>query len=162
MTFNPMALLTTEVLEGLAQAGHRYFVRQSFARGAEPGIRSLIYTHYKDYFRAKEHLDVLAQDASRRLYNWEDSTDREKLRIAAGQPQGFRIYANLFRRDWEKRLSRMLREKMRRYINHLDWEPKAGESIEPQFYPHFGEVYVSLQYKGREVRINFEEIENSG
>ena len=160
MSFNPMALLTASVLQGLVNTGHRYFVRQSFTRGNTAEERGFLLSHYENYFRAKEHLDILVNDGARRLYDWEDAEDRIRLQTAASQPDGFRVFANLFRPDWEKSLNWRLREKIRAYIDQLDWQPGGSESVQPQFYPHFGEVYVSLQYKGREVRVNFEEIEN--
>lgn len=162
--FNPLAIFTPEALQGLTDAGNRYFVRQSFARGMHKheNIKwCFIMCHYENYYRAKEHYDVLVNDAYRYLYNWDDPADRKKLHIAASQPEGYRVFANLFQPGWEMQLTPRLKEKIRAYIRKLGWKITGKEGIEPQFYPHFGEVYVSLQHRGREVRVNFEEIEKT-
>lgn len=161
--FNPLAPFDEAALEGFLKAGNRYFVRQSFPRARDhfdEGIRGyFLFCHYENYFLAKEHFDALPHDPYRYLYDWETETDRNKLLIAARKPEGFRIYTNTFMPDWERHLTSRLHQKIRGYVNRLGWKPKKGEAIQPQFYPHFGEVYVRLAFGSREVRVKFEEIE---
>lgn len=162
--FNPLAILTPEVLQGLAEAGNRYFVRQHYPRGhnGSANLRgSFVFSHYDQYFGAKEHLDVLAQDPYRKLYDWHHEADRRRLLLAASQPPGFRVYANLFAEQWQRQLTPLLKDRIRRYVAGLGWNVPGSEAIEPRFFPHFGEVFVSLQYGSREVRVNFEEIEKT-
>jgi hypothetical protein len=162
--FNPLAIFSPEALDGFVEKGMRFFVRQDFPRGRRPleeRIKgSFLFSHYENYFRAKEHFDVLAEDPFRFLYEWENPAHREKLRVAASQPEAYRIFANAFVPNWEDHLTDPLREKIRAYVNRLGWKPSRSEGIEPQFYPHFGEMHVCLKFRGREVRVNFAEIEN--
>ena len=161
--FNPLAPLNEAALDGLVKAGHRFFVRQTFNRAKDhfdEGIKGyFLFCHYEDYFRAKEHFDVLLHDPYRRIYDWETNADRDRLLVAAQQPPGFRVFTNTFLPDWERHLTNRLHAKIWRYVQQLGWKPKSGEAVQPQFYPHFGEVYVSLKLGSREVRVNFEEIE---
>lgn len=161
--FNPLAPLTTEALEALVKGGNRFFVRQSFARARQPfdeGIRGyFLFCHYENFFKAKEHLEVLSEDPYRRLYDWEDEEDRKRLLLAASGPPGYRIFTNTFAPDWERHLTDRIHQKIRAYVRQLGWKPARGESVQPQFYPHFGEVCVSLKLGSREVRVKFEEIE---
>ena len=161
--FNPLATLTEEVLNAFIESGKRYFVRQTFNRAKDhfdEGIRGYyLFCHYDDYFQAKEHYDAIVNDANRHLYDWENEEDQKKLKIAASKPPGFKLYANVFRPDWEKLITDRIRQKVRIYVQNLGWKLPRGEGITPQFYPHFGEVYVRLSHKGREVRVKFEDIE---
>ncbi len=163
--FNPMALLSSELLQAFVQKGHRYFVRQHYPRGKgvfDSSTRAaFLVCPYDNYFLAKEHYDALSSDPYRYLYNWEEEADRGKLQLAATQPEGYRVYANAFHDDWERHLTDRLRAKIRGYVKGLGWKPKSGEAVEPVFYPHFGEVFVRLKLGSREVRVNFEEIEKS-
>lgn len=163
--FNPLTIWDERVLEGLIQGGHRFFVRQDFARGHHPledrPQVCLLLCHYTDYFRAREHFDALGTDPFRFLYPWEEPEHRQRLLKAAAGIPGYRVYANLFRTDWERLLTDQLREQIRAYVRTLGWKPSRGVGVEPQFYPHFGEVHVCLKYRGREVRVSFAEIERT-
>jgi hypothetical protein len=163
--FNPMGQFNQRVLEGLVKAGHRYFVRQTYPRGREPFDptvkEAFLMCHYENYFKAKEHFDVLQNDRYRSMYDWGELEDRRKLLIAANFPDGYRVWANAFAPGWEMGVTPTLKEKIKEYIKRIGWKIRRDEMIEPQFYPHFGEVYVCLQYGGREVRVKFEEIEKT-
>ncbi|MFL5742097.1 MAG: hypothetical protein ACJ75B_17875 [Flavisolibacter sp.] len=161
--FNPLAPLDQRAIDGMVTEGHRFFVRQSFPRAKDhfdEGIKGyFLFCHYKDYSKAKEHFDVLKQDPARYLYDWEVVSDRERLMIAASRPAGYKLYTNTFMPDWERHLTNRLREKIRLYIQRLGWKPDREESVNPVFYPWFGEVYVSLRFRKQEVKVKFEEIE---
>ena len=163
--FNPMAILTPELLQAFVQKGHRFFVRQHYPRGRAAfdtaTKAAFLICPYDNYFLAKEHFDALSTDPYRYLYHWEEVADRGKLEVAAAQPAGYRVYGNAFVDNWEQHLTDRLRGKIRAYVKSLGWKPKGGESVEPVFYPHFGEVFVRLKLGSREVRVNFEEIEKS-
>jgi hypothetical protein len=158
--FNPLASLDKRLLEALVDAGHAYFVRQQLT-SPTAGIRlpnQFLICHYKDYSRAREHYDVLADDPFRRLYAWEEAKDRRDLEAAAAGPAGYAIFANLFRPDWEKGLTDELKKKMKGFIHRMGWKPGGAEAIVPYFYPYFGEVYVSLRYRRQEVSVKLSEI----
>ena len=161
--FNPLAPFTEQALMGMTKEGHRYFVRQTFPRGLdyfEEGIKgSFLFCHYQEYPPAKEHFDALADDPHRFLYDWEDEEHRKKLVLAAGKPKGYKIFTNTFLLDWELHVTVRLKQKITSYIKSLGWKPAREDPVIPVFYPHFGEVMVSLKFRRQEVRVKFEEIE---
>lgn len=164
MKFNPLAILTPQVLQGLAENGHRYFIRQQYPRGhnGSPQLKGVfVISHYDSYFSAKEHLEALDADRYRRLYDWHREADRRRLFLAASQPPGFRVYANLFSEHWQRQLTALLKDRLRRYVNGLGWNVSGSEALEPRFFPYFGQIHVCLQHGGREVRVNFDEIEKA-
>ncbi|HEX2606777.1 MAG TPA: hypothetical protein VHK91_05335 [Flavisolibacter sp.] len=162
--FNPLAPFQLPVLQAMIAEGHRYFVRQTFLRSHDPFDQktrgSFLFCHYKDYPKAKEHFDVLADDPLRFLYAWDDPDHQVRLQFAASAPEGYKLYSNTFLPDWEHHLTDRLKEQIRRYIQRLGWKPGKNDAIIPAFYPYFGEVYVALRFRKQEVRIKFEEIEN--
>lgn len=161
--FNPLAPWTEKALNGIIQEGHRYFVRQTFNRAKDPldpDVKGCyLLCHYKEEAAAKEHFDALKNDPNRFLYDWEDEGHRKKLMIAAGMPPGYRIFTNTFMPDWERHLTRRIKQNIRNYIQRKGWNPRGEETVMIAFYPHFGEVMIILKFRGQEVRVNFEEIE---
>lgn len=161
--FNPFHPFTIALLEAYVNAGKRYFVRQRFDRAKTPhdeGIKGcFLISHYELFTTAQDHLGAIAYDPFRFLYDWEDISHREKLRLAASLPEGYRIYSPVFRPDWEKGISDRMKEKARRYVAELGWAPKAGEMVNTNYEVQFGELFVRLSYKGRQVKVKFEEIE---
>jgi hypothetical protein len=161
--FNPLALWTEEALKGFIEDGHRYFVRQTFnrARNAfDENIRGYyLFCHYKEYAPAKEHFDALKNDPNRFLYDWEDEEHRKKLQIAAGQPPGYKIFTNTFIPDWENRITKAMKQKIRLYIQRKGWYPRREETVHIAFFPHFGEVMIILKFRGQEVHVPLDDIE---
>ncbi len=90
--FNPLAPFSQQALDGFLKKGYKFFVRQTFHRAKDPFENKLsgtfLFCHYDNYFSAKEHFDALATDLYRYLYNWNNGEDREKLKLAASQPEG--------------------------------------------------------------------------
>jgi hypothetical protein len=61
--------------------------------------------------------------------------------------------------DWEAHITDRMKRKVRAYINKQGWRPSKEEGVDISFYPHFGEVMVSLRFRRQQVKIKFEEIE---
>lgn len=161
--FNPLAPLSPELLDKFIGEDYRYFTRQTFLRAREPfndAIKAyFLICHYDDEFRAREHFDTLKDDPNRFLYDWQNEEHQQKLRAAATQPAGYKIYANVFLPDWERHLTDRIVNQMKLFVRSLGWKPKREEGLHPVFYPHFGDVFVSIKFRGQEVKVNFEEIE---
>ena len=161
--YNPFALWTEEALNSFVEEGHRYFVRQTFNRGKdafdENNKGCFLFCHYTDYTNAKEHFDALKNDVHRFLYDWEDEDHKKKLRMAASQPQGYKIYTNTFMPDWEKHITDRIKQKIRTYIQRKGWRPTREQGVQIAFFPHFGEVMIALKFLGREVHVPFDDIE---
>jgi hypothetical protein len=163
--FNPLAIWTEDALNGFVREGKRFFVRQSFDRARNPFDENIkacfLFCHYETFSPAKEHYDALADDPNRFLYDWEDEEHRTKLLVAAEQPPGYRIYTNTFMPDWERHVTRKLKQKVRGYIEKNGWKPSREDGVLIDFYPHFGEVMITVRFREQKLSVKLAEIENN-
>jgi hypothetical protein len=161
--FNPFYPFTTQLLDGFVKKGKKYFVRQTFHRAMDhfdEGIKGyFIFSHYDNLTTAMDHFGAIANDAYRFLYDWDNAEHREKLKIAASQPKEYKIFAGVFKQDWERQVTNRLKEKVRMYVSKLGWSPKPGEMVDTKYEIQFGELYMRLSYAGRQAKVKFEEIE---
>lgn len=161
--FNLLAKFDDRVLDGFITQGHRYFVRQTFERAREPfditTKAHFLICHYKDPAKAKEHFDVLTDDPNRFLYNWDEPEHQQRLKMAAGQPAGYKIFSNTFMENWEHHITDRFRAKIRAYIDELGWKPSRNDTVRFDFFPRFGEPFATLRFKKRVVEVSFDEIE---
>jgi len=164
--FNPLCIFGKELLEAFVASGQKYFVRQTFNRGLNPTDktnRAFLISHYRDYGQALEHFEAIAHDHNRYLYRWSEPDDRNRLQVAAGQPQGFRIYASVVMPDWQEKAEKALKIQVRNYIQGKNlWHPGRKEGIEFELYPHFGEVFVRMRFRQQEIKVSLAEVENYG
>ena len=163
-TIRPFHIFNGKLLDAFIRSGKRYFVRQSFKCGfayREEGIRAyFIISHYADLGAAQEHYDVIEKDGTRFLYDWEDPEHRKKLILASKNPDGYRIYANVFQKNWIQQITPDLKHKARRYIQEkLLWRPSRFDHVHFIIESRFGELYARIQTRNLEACIKFEEIE---
>lgn len=163
--FNPFSLFTPALLDAFVKAGKVYYVRQTFKRGIAPGLPlkgCFQISHYSDLPTAEAHYNAIAKDGYRYLYRWESKEDQTKLLTAAGQPSGYRIYANVLEKDWESYISKPLRLKIKNYIeNRLGWVPSGNETVAFSIFSQFGEIYAHLKLRNREAKVRLLDIEES-
>lgn len=162
--FNPFCIFTPKLLDALVKKNKKYFVRQSFKRGfsyLDIGIRGyFMMSHYSDLGEAREHFDAIEKDGNRFLYDWENPEHRKKLIIASRNPSGFKVYANLFEKNWERHITEQFRCRIRRYIeDKLHWRPTNRDTINFHIDVRYGEPYGRIQTRNLEVSVRLEEIE---
>lgn len=162
--YNPFPLLTTGLLQDQLAKGKRYFVRQTYPRGMEPGLIAafLLRAYFADEKdMADNHMSTLGTDGNAFLYDTETQDHLEKLEIASSQPFGYKIYyAAKKGLDWQP--PQTYQEKMRRYIrrHHPGWRPhKEGDAIAIGLYEEFGRLYLKFSHAEEEDRILFDLIE---
>ncbi|HEY0058902.1 MAG TPA: hypothetical protein VGB56_07185 [Flavisolibacter sp.] len=156
--FNPFCLLSKELLDAFARSGKKYFVRQTFS--LTPGSnRAFMFTHYPDVAFAQEHLGAIEHDPYRQLYRWDDEDHRRRLIIAASQPEGYDIWAALFRKDWERGITVEVEGLVRAYIKSIGWKPARADGVAPQYFLHYGSLYLMLKFGSKQVRVKFEDIQ---
>jgi hypothetical protein len=160
---NPFVLLTTRLLESLIKAGNHFFVRQTYKRGKNEldplNKAAFLFTHYTDYSRAKTHYDTLDNDPNRFLYNISEAEHYEKLFIAAGQPEGFKIYSPIVQQAWKP--TAPIATKIRNYINQkLNWTPARTDAVKADLFVQFGELFITLKYGIHELKLPLADIEN--
>ena len=106
--FQPFCLLSKELLDAFARSGKKYFVRQAVL--CTGSSKQFMFTHYHDIAFAQEHMGAIEHDPYRYLYQWDDEDHRRRLLMAATQPQGYVIWAAVFRKDWERSITAEVEE----------------------------------------------------
>ena len=149
---NPLKLLFKDALDELALQGHLYYVRQSYPRGRTAKVKeALLVTPYCDMEAATLHMQAIAQDHRKLIYNLEDPLDKEKLYTAATQPQGYHVYLNRLR-DHEWQPDAQLVACIKKYINlYTGWRPGRNTQIDVKLTLLFGELIINLQH-GKDTR----------
>lgn len=164
--FNPVFPFTPQVLQKTVERGCHYFVRNYWSPATdhfEEGINGyFIITHYDDKAKAMAHFNSVTGDKYRHFYNWNVQEDKERLKIAATQPKGYRIFSAYFLDDYQKRITNRLKEKINNYMyRHTSWKPKKGETVSIDFYLQFGSLYITMSYAGSQIRVKFDDIEKT-
>ncbi len=172
---NPLTLFTSQLLAVHLQSGNRYFVRQSYERGltntqhftsTNPSHQStttpkaaFLISEYADLSRAKIHIAALEHEAQAYLYDAEDPEHLRRLKIAAGQPEGYDIYAPLLAmRQWKP--PDLLKAKIKSYIeSRLKWKPRGSDDIGAELFLHFGELFITLKFGHDHAKVKLLEIE---
>src|SRR3954467_2064406 len=160
---NPFPLYSQRLLDALIKAGHKYFVRQAYKRGINhfdsEQKGAFLISHYSDLSKAQQHFDALKDEEKRFLYDIANTEHLEKLKSAAQQPAGYKIYAPLLLQEWKP--SRDIAEKIRAYINHkLRWRPGREETIHTNLFIQFGELFITLKFRGYNEQVPLHDIEN--
>ena len=163
--YNPLPLLTEALLQGMIDAGKRYFVRQTYFRGKESRLKAaFLFRGYEEGEKelAELHLRRIGSDPHAFLYDTMLAGHREKLVIAARQPFGYKIYyAGKKGIDWKPPPE--YQEKMKHYIrkHHPGWRTvKDGEQIQIGLYEELGQLLLKFSFAGEEDTLPFDNIEN--
>lgn len=162
--YNPFPLLNERLLQTKLKEGKRYFVRQTFPRGMQKGLRaSFLLRAYNEAEKemAETHLRFLHEDPHAFLYDSSDPNQLQRLFMAASQPTGFSIYY-AGRNSMEWKPPEEYRQQMQRYIRqrHPGWKTRKGETpIGIGLYEEFGALFIKLSFEGEEDKLPFEEIE---
>ena len=160
---NPFYPFTPPLLQAFVQKGKRYFVRQEYKRGMspfEPGVKmAFLISPYKEFATAQDHVGAISHDPHRHLYDWEKEEDRERLKKAAAGFSEYRLFSPVFRTDWENGITDRFRMAVRRYIHQLGWSPGGSEVVHTSYEVRFGDIFLCLKYRRREVKVKLEEVE---
>lgn len=156
--YNPFPLLNAGMLQEQIAKGKRWFVRQRYARG---GVGAFLLRAYTDGEKeqAELHMQALSRDRHAFLYDADLAEHRQRLELAAGQPEGYRVYYAVKKgKDWTP--PDVYQGKIRGYIwkHHPDW--RAPAKIEVGLEEEFGELFLVLSCKNEEETIPLETIEN--
>ena len=102
---NPLVLFSTDLLNSFIKAGHKFFVRQTYKRGIDhfddTQKGAYLISHYNDINKATMHFEALKFDGNRYLYDISKEEDLQRLKIAAQQPNGYKIYSALLQQAWK-------------------------------------------------------------
>ena len=163
--YNPFPLLTRGLLDDQVAKGKRWFIRQTFTRGMEARLIAAFLLRAYDAEEkdlAGKHLDAIVRDGNAFLYDAEEPEHLEKLRIAATQPFGYKVfYAAKKGLDWTP--PGHYQEKMRHFLrrHHPAWRPqKEGDKIRIRLHEEFGQLFLKFSYADETDTILFDLIEN--
>lgn len=163
--YNPYAILTPAILDAMLKQP-MYFVRQHYPRGT-PGEHektiALLLTHYShheaDKERAERHIRLLFKDRYRFLYDSTRPEHLEKLKTAALQPAGYRIYINLLPKQWKANDALKLR--ISQYVaSKLPWwnySPK--DKLHVTLKERYGRLFIALLWRGQQTEVLLDDIE---
>lgn len=160
---NPLALFDTKVLNALQKAGHGYFVRQTYKRGIDHTDTELkgayLITQYREQAKAQIHYDALGHDPARCIYDVSVVEQLEKLKTAATQPKGYRIYSALLKdKKWGPPPG--MKEQIKGYISRkLNWQPKGSDTVNSDLFFQFGELFITLKWGSHEAKVPLTDIE---
>ena len=164
---NPYTLLTPALLAAMLKQP-MYFVRKYYERGTDPWCDGqhipLLLTHYAhhetDKERVERHMRLLMKDPYRFVYDGTIPAHLEKLKLAAEQPAGFRVYINLLPDKWKAGDS--LKKKISSYVmNHLPWwQYSPADKLKVTLKERYGQLYLALLWRGQQTEVILSEIEN--
>ncbi len=162
--YNPFVILNENLLHAMLKQP-MYFVREQFARGAENNktFIPLLFTHYSQngvaIERAKRHYELLKRDPYRYLYDTTTEAHVQKLKMAARQPDGFRIYVNILPNTWIP--PRHLKNHIYLYMlaNFPEWKNDQSKKLKINIQDLFGKLYLVFSWKGNKVEVLLDEIE---
>ena len=112
---------------------------------------------------ADQYLATLKKDGNAFLYDAGEPAHLEKLRIAASQPFGYKVfYAARKGVEWDP--PPQYQEKMRHYRrrHHPAWRPqKEGENnkIQIGLFEEFGQLFLKFRFAGEHDTLPFDAIE---
>jgi hypothetical protein len=163
--FNPCYPFTTELLESMVQKGVVHYVRSTYKRGLEPNNPSIkgsfLISHYHDPAEAERHYNAIQHDTNRFLYDARIQEHLDKLRIAASQPEGYKVYSRILIPGVEKKITVLFKENTKRYLyKNTNWDLKGRVTIIPFLYFQLGELYTRIRHEGDEIKFKFEDLEN--
>jgi hypothetical protein len=163
--YNPFPLLTPGLLKDQVAKGKCWFVRQTFPRGYERRLKAAFLLRgypAEEKEEAERHRAAVTHDPNAFLYDAQVPEHLERLRIAASQPFGYKIfYAAKKGVDW--RPPDVYKEKMKAYIrrHHPAWRTtKEGNKIQIGLHEEFGELFLTFSFKEESDNIPFDLIES--
>ncbi|MBC9912320.1 hypothetical protein [Chitinophaga varians] len=158
---HPLTLLSAALLSALLQEEYHFFVRQSYPAGistADAHIReAFLITPYKDIASANAHFQHIRFDRRKYIYQTIHAEEVEKLRQAAAQPTGYKIYVALIDPEHETPAPQLVQH-VKHYISQYTTWPT--EDILIQYALQYGELYLSLKYGDEEIKVPLPAIES--
>jgi len=165
--FNPFSPFTSELLlRVIGWHGKGYFVNQRL--GASSEVRSdgsismeqTLLTFYTTHSDAQAHFKAIPPDCGRFIYDWVKKEDRHWLTHLALYKEAHAVYFSQFRQDWQSLITEGMQEMINQYAFSL-WKIRDIEMVNCKFTAHFGELYITFQYRKKEKTVRLNDIINT-
>ena len=132
--------------------GKRWFVRQSYLRGMEAGLKAtltLMSYPSEDKETAEAHLAAIGKDKMAFLYDATLPEHLERLKTAAKQPEGYKtFYIGTKKIKWDP--PPLYKEKIRHYIRRHHSSESRGKKIIVELHERYGELLLKFKYDNKE------------
>lgn len=163
MLYNPLPILTPGLLDNELKLGKRWFVRQSYPRGMEAGLKATLTVRSypaEDNETAEAHLAAIGNDKMAFLYDAALPEHLERLKTAAKQPEGYAtFYIGTKIIKWNPPSG--YKEKVRHYIRRHHSSESKGKKIIVELHEKYGELLLKFKYNNKDQDlIPFDTIEN--
>jgi hypothetical protein len=150
--YNPLPLLTPGLLENELKMGKRWFVRQTYLRGMETGLKASLMLrsyHSENKETAEAHLAAIGKDKMAFLYDATLPEHLERLKTAAKQPEGYKtFYIGTKKITWD--LPPLYKEKIRHYIRRHHWSELKGKKIIVELRERYGELLLKFIFDNKD------------
>ncbi len=129
------------------------------AAEAKPG---LLISCYEDSNMAKTHVQALTNDKFAAVINLQKPVHKAKMQDLLDEHSKYTVFVAAVKNnaEIEGRVNRLYRAHMKRYIEaRTDWRIGADATLRPHLHLVFGELFITIKYGGKEIRVKLEEIE---
>lgn len=162
--FNPFAAFDPRYLPEFKKKGVKVFIMQRYDRGRNllesPPRPAYLLSHFDRLDVANQHFDALKHDDTRNMFILDDMAQYEELQNRVQQKEAI-YYTRLVVKDANLKAQKILDKKIRAYIdNKTSWRPSRYDELGFELDVIFGQIYVILTFKGRDIQIKLEELEN--
>jgi hypothetical protein len=156
-------------LPGLVKQNRFYLVSQSYHRhlGNMPTAETkpgLLISCYEDINMAKTHFQALTNDPLAAIIDLQKPAHKAKMQELTTGESKYQVFIAAIKNsaDMEDRVNRLYRAHMKRYIEaRTDWRISTGTVLTPHLNLVFGELFITLQYGNKTLRVKMEEIETA-
>ncbi len=154
-------------IQKLRQLKKRYLVTQSYPRADVPTENqktSILISDYDDLGQAKIHQNAIKHDKYNAIVDMENPVHFEKLKQMLDQDSRYQLFWAVVRsaKELQDRVNRKYKDHMRRYIKkNTNWNIDRDTTLYPSLIISFGELFIQLKHGNQNLRLKFEEIENS-
>jgi len=156
-------------LPELIKRNRYYLVSQSYHRhlGNIPAAETktgLLMSCYEDVNMAKTHVKALTDDPFAALIDLQKPAHRAKMQDLLTGNSKYLVFIAAIKSTTgvEDRVNRLYRAHMKRYIEaRTNWRINADTVLRPHLHLVFGELFITLIYGDKTLRVKLEEIETA-
>lgn len=161
----PFYAFRKEFVSKLEDLKHLYLVTQTYHRAeAAAGTTPILLTTYDDIGLAKTHVNALKHDKYAAIIQLAKPAHKQKLLEMLEPSSQYKLFWAVVKsvEELQLRLNREYKDHIRRFIDkNTNWRIGRDTTLKPQLLVIFGELYITLKWGDRSLRIKFEEIEKA-
>ena len=119
---------------------------------------------YENVNMAKTHVQALTNDPFAAIIDLQKRVHSTKMQNLLTVDSKYQVFIAAIKNNTgvEDRVNRLYRAHMKRYIEaRTNWRISADTVLRPHLHLVFGELFITLQYGDKTLRVKFEEIETA-